>query len=1233
MVKITKNGKKKFAALGAAAVSVALVASFGVSSVTAGAYTTTGSKSDFYSVYGSKEDVVKAGNALNEEICEEGFVLMKNNGVLPLPKTYRENRVTYNTKISIFGKASTNLLIGGSGSGSGNTAGAATIKGSLEAAGYEVNNTLWNWYSSEASGENAYPSLGGDQVTHGMPTIETETETFNAGKATFESSLSTYKDAAIVVFARQGGEGIDLPTSSVKLDELPANPQIGDTISLSENGTPVKGRTGEGRYLDHYLQLDEDEENLLTYVKSKFEKVIVVINSSNTMEIADLEKDEGIDGIVWVGGPGNQGMNALGRLLAGDVNFSGRTVDLYVDDFSKIPAVTNFGEIHEIGSDNVAMYVAADTESGGQWVYGNAYLDADGKAYLLNDGTGYGLVDSSNKNGLESHSKVYCKTEYEEDIYVGYRYWETAAADLGADGESWYSQNVVYPFGYGLSYTEFSQEVTAKVKGGDALTGQALTGNETLEISVKVTNKGNVAGKDVVQLYVAAPYDAETAPIAKASNTLIDFGKTKTLAKNESQTLTFEIKVQDLASYDWSDANSNNHKGYELDKGDYTISAMKNSHESYGNKASATFKIDNIVNYDTDSVTGNTVENRFVDYNWGTSKAGNYDTMNDTINLMNRAEGLTEDENLPKAPTLDERKVSTDFLKSLAAENKTVRYDFTNDTAETPWYVAETPAGVKQEADGAKADREVAIKWKDMIGVDYDDPKWDTFLNQFTWDELTSVVSKGSGVAASLVEHEGSSNKDGPSTIATVSYASECVIAATFNKELANEMGTLIGEEALWNGTNGWYAPAMNIHRTPFSGRNFEYYSEDPILSGYMAANTVSGAESKGLRCYIKHFAMNDCETDKSAPSLCTYASEQTIREIYLKPFEMAIELGGASGIMTSFNRIGSVSVANHWVALNGIARGEWGFDGCVVTDAYVSSYMNIDKMYRAGGVVNLWMSTVVEGKYNAEENVVYVRHLNADGAYEGEYDIKSPTQLMVVRQAVKDHLYTAARSNEVNKVLDGVNWNKQSVNLDVIRGNNLGIVNKDSKITLSVAASTEWVQRIGGEVTCYEALNLPAGLTLDKATGLITGTPTVEGDHTFTVRYFVNGWIVKDVEYDLMVLAAAEATNLAEVNAQIKALQDKVAALEGADLTEVNAQIKALQDKVAALEGADDVDLTEVNAQIKALQEKVAALEEKDGGCNGTISATTGIAVAGGMILLACAAGAVIHHARKKED
>ena len=525
MTKFSGKSKSRAVKLGAAAVSIVLACSMSVATLSASAFTASGVKGDYYTSFGSKSDVVKAGNALNEEISEEGFVLMKNNGVLPLAASIQQGWSKRQTKVSVFGKASTNLLIGGSGSGSGNTAGAATIKDSLELAGYDVNDTLWNWYSGDVSGANSYTRISGDQVTHGLATIETTTAAFNEGKATFEGSLSDYSDAAVVVFARQGGEGIDLPTSSVDGITLPENAEVGDELTLSENGNKtLKGRTGEGRYLDHYLELDEDEEALLDYVESKFDKVIVVINSSNAMEMTELQNDANVDGIVWVGGPGNQGINALGRLLSGAVNFSGRTVDLYASDYSKIPAMANFADQHTIGDDTIAYYVPADNEDGGQWVYGNVYLNEDGSIYYLNDGTGFGL--SRTNSGLASHGNVYCKVEYEEDIFVGYRYYDKKKTE------------VLYPFGHGLSYTEF-------VYSDLELSAEEISDEETLTVRMTVKNVGTYRGKEAIQLYVGEDHPKIIRPVKE----LRAFCKTE-LQPGESKPVEFVLDRRAFAYYD-----------------------------------------------------------------------------------------------------------------------------------------------------------------------------------------------------------------------------------------------------------------------------------------------------------------------------------------------------------------------------------------------------------------------------------------------------------------------------------------------------------------------------------------------------------------------------------------------------------------------------------------------------------------------------------------------------------
>ena len=863
----------------------------------------------------SKEDSYKRGNELTEKICEEGFVLLKNNGALPLSDAEK--------KISVFGKNSVKLVYGGSGSGGGNFAGAATIFDSLEAAGFEVNPVLRSFYENDkksGEGRPANPAID-DNSNATLATGETPQSKYTEE---VKDSYANYKDVALVVLSRIGGEGNDLP------------------------------RVQEGDPNSHYLETDANEEAMLEAVKSEgFGKVIVLINASTTMELGDIEKDGGIDACISVGGPGYSGINALGRILNGDVTPSGKTVDTWAADFTQNPTYRNFS------NNGVAADASAGTPDGASYVQ-----ESNGKI----SATGYYFVD------------------YEENIYVGYRYYETRGAD---EGESWYDEQVVYPFGYGLSYTSFSWEI---IDEGD-LDGLRLTdGNkkEKIEIKVRVTNTGAYAGKDVVELYCALP----EGKVEKSAIVLGDFAKTPLLYptaenaadksnaangmdKPNSAVVTLSFEPYYIASYDYDGSVSADYKGYLIESGTYELSLRTDVHTEKVNVPAVSFEVVNTVKYDVDPVTGTPVVNRFDDA----------DDELDTLLSRTEWEGTM--------PTTPNTRVLSDAtgnsLRSTATNNPNT--DF------------------KRYDQGSGKVKNAFL----MRGVPYDDDKtWEEFIDALTFEEMKDLYNRGAFQTYGLQRFNlpKTTASDGPVgftnfisdaavSAGNAAYASEYVLGQTWSKELAQAMGESVGEEAAYGDGaeiptpyTGWYAPGMNLHRSPFGGRNFEYFSEDPYLTGMLAAAEIRGAQSKGVVPYMKHFALNEQETHRDDNGVATWATEQAIRELYLRPFEIAVKTADAKGVMSSFNRIGTVWTGGDYRLLTEVLRNEWGFEGAVICDFNVTSYMSTKQMIYAGGDLNLTTTR-----------------------YWTRPDANNAGDVAMLRRAAKNNIYTVVNSNAMNGV------------------------------------------------------------------------------------------------------------------------------------------------------------------------------------------------------------------------
>jgi beta-glucosidase len=875
-----------------------------------------GNNNYYVADYSTKADSLKAANDFTEKVCEEGTTLLKNeDGALPLAS---------GAKVTVFGKNSVNLVYGGSGSSSGKvTASRRNLFDSLTDAKISYNPTMKAFYEGSSSGSGRPSNPGMGDIIAGFETGETPVSSYTSE---VKASYASYKDAAIVVISRIGGEGFDLPRTM--------------KTSYGADATKVNGARNAD---DHYLQLDQNETDMLAEACSNFDKVIVVLNTSQPIELGFLDDPthyayhSQIKACLWMGLPGDNGVMALGKILNGTVNPSGHLADTYARNFKDAPSYRNFGNNN------------ADE--------GNGYT-VDGES------SGYYYVD------------------YEEGISVGYRYYETRnAVELESNPSStWYKDNVVYPFGYGLSYTSFTWEV----ESSDPSESTALTQDGKITVKVKVTNTGDVAGKEVVELYYHTPYTK--GGIEKSETVLGDFAKTKLLEPKASETVTLSLPVSDMKSYDYSDANQNGFKGYELEKGNYEIRIGKNAHETF---KALNYTVASDVKISTDETTGTAVTNQFDDVS---SHIASYLTRNDYAGTF------------PTTPSATDRAVTSDFISSLT---------YKKDDTDKPWTTDTMPTQAESEI----AKEDITVSLKDVVGKKYDDASWDTLLNELTVTQMTKLIGTGAYGTISIdniskpltYEPDGPSGftnfmTDGGPVYNTCFYAAECVLGASWNKELAYDMGISVGNEALVGDCDksklpysGWYAPAVNIHRSPFSGRNWEYYSEDGYLSGALASQVVLGCKKKGVYTFVKHFVANDQETNRDTNGCIVWLNEQALREIYLKPFEMVVKTGQTTAMMSSFNRLGTTWAGGSYPLLTTILRNEWGFEGEVVTDYNLVRYMNVDQMIRAGGDLVL----------NQGNKAPSTTNLTA-------------TQVSCIRRATHNILYTIANSNAMNSEVTG---------------------------------------------------------------------------------------------------------------------------------------------------------------------------------------------------------------------
>lgn len=720
------------------------------------------------------------------------------------------------------------------------------------------------------------------------------------------ANAKAFSDQALIVITRVGGEGADLPTdmSAVTFE--------------SPNGYEELGAG------DHYLQLTKSEQDMVDLVCKNFSNVTVVYNGANTMELGWVEDYSQIKSVIWCPGTGQTGFNGLGSIVAGKVNPSGRTTDTFVYDLTAAPWYNNIGS--------------------------NLYTNMD--------------EFKANSFGQETTPNF---VNYVEGIYVGYRFYETAAAEGLID----YGKTVQYPFGYGLSYTSFKQEM-----------GELKEADGVITVDVTVTNTGKVAGKDVVELYYNPPYYPNG--IEKSSANLVAFDKTDLLEAGASQTLTLTFKAEDMASYDTYGKGC-----YVLEGGDYVVSINSDSHTVLDSK---TYNVPvDVVYKDGRSTDAEAPSNEF-----GFAE-GN-------VTYLSRADGFANYAEATAAPASYE----------LAAEYKAA---FVNNSNWDP--NDHNNADDVMPATGAKN----GLTLQDLRGADYDDERWEQLLDQLTVSEMDSIIALGgyqTGAAKSVGKNS-TIDCDGPASInnnftgaGSIGFPSAVMIACTWNEEIAHDFGASIGKMADEMGVSGWYAPAMNNHRSAFAGRNFEYYSEDGLLAGKMAANAVVGAEEYGVYAYIKHFALNDQETNR-CNMLCTWSTEQAIREIYLKPFELAVKEGGAKAVMSSFNYIGTTYAGACPELLMDVLRGEWGFRGMVLTDYYgVYGYQDADRCIRNGNDFCLVA-------YDTETNHVT--------------DTASATGVLAMRQACKNIMYTVVNSrahDPANKAATPM-WKIVAIVIDVL--------------------------------------------------------------------------------------------------------------------------------------------------------------------------------------------------------
>ena len=841
----------------------------------------------------------------NEEAAEVAEEIMEDGIVLLKNESLLPLNET--KKLNIFGWESINPAYGGAGSGGINDLyDIVSLNQGLENAGFSINQELVDFYNNYGA-DNPEMSIQKQSWTLPEPPVDTYSDELI-------KSAKEYSDVAVVVLSRKAGEGHnDIPMDVKK--------------AAYDNNSDEYDDFPEG---EHYLQLSQTERDMVDMVCSNFDNVIVIYNGANQFELGFADEYPQIKSVVWCPGTGNVGFNALGKVFSGEVNPSGKTPDTFIYDMTTAPWWNNAEKTEYT---NLADMAVEGMNAGTAQVYAPAF------------------------------------TNYVEGIYVGYKYYETAAQEGAID----YDKTVQYPFGYGLSYTEFEQKM-----------GELEEKDGQISVDVEVTNTGDVAGKDVVEVYYKPPYT--NGGIEKSSANLIEFAKTDLLQPGESQTVTVTFSIEDMASYD-----ENNAKAYVLEKGDYVISINSDSHTVLDQK---TYTADKDVVYKGEN-------KRTSD---DTAATNVFEDAKGDVTYLSRADHFANYEEATAAPASAE--LGEPYVSEYHLNSNFDKTTYLNDEDVMPTTGADN-----------------GLTLADMRDADYDDPRWEKLLDQLTVDEMANMIAMAGYQTAAMdsVGKVATLDFDGPAAInnnftgvGSIGFPIEVVVASTWNKELAQAWGECMGKISQEMGAEGWYAPGMNTHRTAFGARNYEYFSEDGVLAGNMGAKAVEGARNYGVYSYIKHFALYE----GNAKMVSVWSNEQAIREIYLKPFEISVKQGGANAVMVSWSFLGDKWTGECSNLMNTVLRDEWGFRGMALTDFFRNNghgFMNADAALANG--VDAMLST-----FNGEENNVA--------------NPEHPTAVLQMRNACKNVMYTVVSSwayDGEHEETGMENWKKAGIGIDIV--------------------------------------------------------------------------------------------------------------------------------------------------------------------------------------------------------